>query len=252
MSGKVPLHALFYLAVFGVGTTVDIHDEDFIKNCVDTHNLYRSQVDPPASDMLYMSWDGILAEVALAWSKKCIFDHNSDLKTKGKLHPVFNTLGENIYVTAGSKVNVPAAIQLWYDEVKHYNYDSRRCTKVCGHYTQIVWASSYKVGCAVHYCPNGITSYSSAPSSIFVCDYGPPGNYPRHPYSRGNACTKCPQEWCENKLCRNATRDVTRHSNSPCDNYCITVLVIRPFLIIIIVSGVYLAQQKYTNMFAYV
>lgn len=54
MSGKVPLHALFYLAVFGVGITVDIHDEDFIKNCVDTHNLYRSQVDPPASDMLYM------------------------------------------------------------------------------------------------------------------------------------------------------------------------------------------------------
>lgn len=88
---------------------------------------------------LFQSWDGILAEVALAWSKKCIFDHNSDLKTKGKLHPVFNTLGENIYVTAGSKVNVPAAIQLWYDEVKHYNYDSRRCTKVCGHYTQVIY-----------------------------------------------------------------------------------------------------------------
>ncbi|XP_078273317.1 glioma pathogenesis-related protein 1-like [Rhinoraja longicauda] len=252
MSGKVPLHALFYLAVFGVGTTVDIYNEDFTKNCVDTHNLYRSQVDPPASDMLYMSWDGILAEVALAWSKKCDFEHNSDLKKEGKLHPVFKTLGENIYVTTGSKVNVTAAIKNWYDEVKHYNYDSRRCTNVCGHYTQIVWATSYKVGCAVHHCPSGITSFTSTPSSIFVCDYGPPGNYPWHPYSRGKACTKCPQEWCENKLCRNATRDMTSYSNSPCDNYCITVLVIRPFLLIITVSGVYLAQQKYTNMFAYI
>ncbi|XP_051885748.1 glioma pathogenesis-related protein 1-like [Pristis pectinata] len=249
---KVSLYSLFYFAVFEVGATIDIDNEDFIRECVNTHNLYRSQVDPPASDMLYMSWDRILAEAALAWSKKCWFEHNSDLKKPWKLHPVFRTIGENIYVQTGSTLNVPAAIKSWYDEVQHYNYDSRRCTRVCGHYTQLVWASSYKVGCAVHTCPGGITDFHPQLSTIFVCDYGPPGNYQRHPYLKGKACTQCPDSWCENKLCRNATREMTSDSNSSCDNYCIAVLVIRPLTLIIIVSGVYLVQQKYTNMFAYI
>ncbi|XP_059833664.1 glioma pathogenesis-related protein 1-like isoform X1 [Hypanus sabinus] len=248
---KISLNALFYFAAFRVAAAVDIRNKDFIKECISTHNLYRSQVNPPASDMLYMSWDRTLAEAALAWSKKCIFAHNKDLKTHWKLHPVFKTIGENIYVQTGSSLDVPAAIESWHNEIHYYDYNSNRCGKVCGHYTQLVWASSYKVGCAVHTCPGGIAQFSREPSTIFVCDYGPPGNYPRHPYLEGKACTQCPDSWCENRLCRNATREMTNNSDSACDNYCIAVVAMRPLTLIITVVGVYLIQQKYTNMFAY-
>ncbi|XP_067906365.1 glioma pathogenesis-related protein 1-like [Heterodontus francisci] len=248
---RVSLEMLFYFAVFGVESSIDIDNEDFIKECIRGHNLYRSKVEPPASNMLYMSWDRILAQAALEWSRNCMFKHNSDLKVPGKLHPVFTTIGENIFVTGGSNLNVTRAITAWYNEVQFYDYFSQTCTGVCGHYTQVVWASSYKVGCAVHTCPSGIADFSSATSTIFVCDYGPPGNYPTLPYLKGEACSECFNDRCENKLCRNRTLEMSSDSNSVCDHFCIAVLAIRPLSLIVIIAGVYVVQKKYPNMFAY-
>ncbi|XP_067856129.1 glioma pathogenesis-related protein 1-like [Heptranchias perlo] len=248
---RVLLNMFFYSAVFGVEASIDIDNEDFIKECVSAHNFYRSRVNPPASNMLYMSWDRILAKAALEWSKNCKFEHNSALKVPGKLHPVFTPVGENIYVTTGSTLKVNSAITSWYNEVNAYAYDSRRCTGVCGHYTQLVWASSYKVGCAAHTCPSGIAGFSAAGSTIFVCDYGPAGNYPTRPYLKGKECSKCFKDRCENKLCRNTTLEMSSDSDSLCDQYCIAVLAIRPLSLIALVIGVYVLQQKYPDMFAY-
>ncbi|XP_078423864.1 glioma pathogenesis-related protein 1-like [Cetorhinus maximus] len=245
------LHSFFYFAVLGVAISTSIDGEDFIGECLRAHNLYRSKVHPAASNMLYMSWDPILAKVALRWSKNCKFEHNSDLKVPGKLHPVFPTIGENIYVTGGQLINITKAITSWYNEVKFYDYSLQRCTHVCGHYTQLVWASSYKVGCASHICRSGIDGFTSAISVNFVCDYGPPGNYPRHPYLTGEACTECFKDRCENNLCRNGTLEMSSDSDSSCDNKCIAVLAIRPISLIVIGAGVYIVQTKYPNMFAY-
>jgi hypothetical protein len=53
---------------------------------------------------------------------------------------------------------------------------------VCGHYTQLVWANTRRIGCARHNC-SGLTF----PSSI-VCDYGPGGNFGgQSPYAAGAA-----------------------------------------------------------------
>ncbi|KAK3505953.1 hypothetical protein QTP70_018859, partial [Hemibagrus guttatus] len=37
----------------------------------------------------------------------------------------------------------------------------------------VVWATTYKVGCAVTFCPDGVrdTSFSHRPGAIFVCNY---------------------------------------------------------------------------------
>ncbi|XP_072341023.1 glioma pathogenesis-related protein 1-like isoform X2 [Scyliorhinus torazame] len=247
----VSLYLIFDFAVLGVVFSNDINNEDFIRETIRVHNFYRSKVNPPASNMLYMSWDRILANVALGWSKNCRFEHNKDLKVRGKLHPVFPVVGENIYVTEGSSLNVTMAIENWHNEVKYYDYVSRRCTNVCGHYTQLVWASSYKVGCAFHICPSGIAGFSGHTSVNFVCDYGPGGNFPTHPYLTGKACSKCFKDRCENNLCRNGTLEMSRDSDSLCDNYCIAVLSIRQLSLIVIAVGVYCVQSKYPNMFAY-
>ncbi|TGZ36199.1 hypothetical protein CRM22_011400 [Opisthorchis felineus] len=62
-----------------------------------------------------------------------------------------------------------------------YNLEANTCTpgKTCLHYTQMVWAHSTLLGCGVTECPeNGTT--------LFVCDYKPPGNYMgAKPYEAG-------------------------------------------------------------------
>jgi len=42
-------------------------------------------------------------------------------------------------------------------QISYFNYDDRTCAtgEVCGHYTQVVWAKSYKVGCGAAFCEDG-------------------------------------------------------------------------------------------------
>uniref|UniRef100_A0A8B9QUI6 SCP domain-containing protein n=1 Tax=Anas platyrhynchos TaxID=8839 RepID=A0A8B9QUI6_ANAPL len=68
-------------------TLPDIGDAEFIEQCVTEHNKFRSAVSPPASDMLYMTWDPDLAKTAKAWAKRCQFKHNTYLKEPGQTHP---------------------------------------------------------------------------------------------------------------------------------------------------------------------
>jgi uncharacterized protein YkwD len=140
---------------------------------VSAHNQKRAGVNPSAQNMKTMVWDAALASSAQAYANKCIstagtlMDHNAD-RSKGFSYYV----GENIYATQASVANGVDAVNLWYNEVTDYNYDTNTCAqgKICGHYTQLVWATSNKVGCGRASCPN-----IKYPNTI-VCDYGPGGN----------------------------------------------------------------------------
>ncbi|XP_033987452.1 glioma pathogenesis-related protein 1-like isoform X1 [Trematomus bernacchii] len=124
--------------------------------------------------MLFMTWDEGLAITAAAWARNCLFVHNVHLEDVRRVHPTFSSVGENLWAgSPASHFNVTTAIKSWVDEVHKYDFDQNRCSGVCGHYTQVVWASSYKVGCAVQLCPNGVerTSFASREGAIFVCNY---------------------------------------------------------------------------------
>jgi pathogenesis-related protein 1 len=60
----------------------------------------------------------------------------------------------------------------WTAEQVHYHYATNTCDggATCGHYTQVVWRATQKLGCAIGSCPG-----LAYPSTI-VCDYGPGGN----------------------------------------------------------------------------
>uniref|UniRef100_A0A8D2C2L6 SCP domain-containing protein n=1 Tax=Sus scrofa TaxID=9823 RepID=A0A8D2C2L6_PIG len=191
----------------------DIKNEDFIKDCVRIHNKLRSEVNPTASDMLYMTWDPELAKIARSWASSCQFAHNKQLKSPYRLHPNFTSLGENLWTGSLSIFSVTSAITDWYNEVKYYDFKTQRCARVCGHYTQVVWAESYKVGCAVQFCPRVAGFDTLRNGAHFICNYGPAGNFPTWPYKKGSTCSACPSDdTCLDNLCTNPKRDkVTRY-----------------------------------------
>jgi hypothetical protein len=72
-----------------------------------------------------------------------------------------------------------------------------RFTSGTGHYTQVVWADTYKVGC-------GFTAFRGSNgwySKLYVCNYGPGGNIIGGTmYKKGTACSQC-SSTCDNGLC---------------------------------------------------
>ncbi|KAI3435045.1 SCP domain-containing protein [Psidium guajava] len=62
------------------------------------------------------------------------------------------------------------AVNMWVGEKPYYSYNSNSCApgKVCGHYTQVVWRNSVRLGCAKARCATGGT--------LITCNYDPPGN----------------------------------------------------------------------------
>ena len=158
-------------AATGVNTPLTTEEKNLIVNY---HNIVRSKVKPAAADMKTMQWDNALEVIARDWSVQCqgttLLNHNDDRSSTYS-----ESVGENIYGTSGQIVNtnLTSAIDLWFDEYKDYDYSSNKCKsgKVCGHYTQVVWAKSYKVGCAKTQCSN--LTYGG----VFICNYGPSGNF---------------------------------------------------------------------------
>ncbi|XP_012666526.1 GLIPR1-like protein 1 [Otolemur garnettii] len=203
MAGKRKLCCLWTLGLCLVASKSSkipsIHDPWFIDQCVRAHNEWRSEVNPPAADMKYMSWDAGLAELARSWANKCTFKHNTCLDKAYECYAAFEYVGENIWSGGLNSFSPKYAVTAWYDEYKFYDYDNLSCSEVCGHYTQVVWAKSDKVGCAAASCPN----LGHPTSTMFVCNYGPAGNYANtHPYQKGRSCSLCsPEDKCIMNLC---------------------------------------------------
>ncbi|KAM8820091.1 glioma pathogenesis-related protein 1-like [Eudromia elegans] len=269
----------------------DITDAKFIRDCVTTHNDFRSKVNPPASNMLRMSWDPALAKTAKAWAKKCQFKHNIYLKKPGKVHPTFTPVGENIWTGTATFFSVDGALSDWFNEIQSYDFNTNSCSDQCGHYTQVVWATSYKVGCAVHFCDTVEYFPGLLKAAHFVCNYGPAGNYPTKPYKVGRSCSGCSNDKCANNLCENierekllsyanwypdwdtepqpprprpprppAPRPPVRPPTGPptgqpptsCDSYFLRVSILRPLFLVLSAGGVLLVQQWYPHAFMYV
>ncbi|GAA4936241.1 uncharacterized protein YkwD [Nonomuraea thailandensis] len=57
--------------------------------------------------------------------------------------------GENIFWGGGSAA-LPGsdAVNKWYDEISSYDFDAAKFSSDAGHFTQLVWKSSTKVGIA--------------------------------------------------------------------------------------------------------
>uniref|UniRef100_A0A3B3V8K6 SCP domain-containing protein n=1 Tax=Poecilia latipinna TaxID=48699 RepID=A0A3B3V8K6_9TELE len=139
-------------------------------------------------------WDPNLKLVAESYAAKCIWNHN----------PALDDTGENLFVSSGP-LDLRDALEKWFLEHLDFDYQNNSCDedKMCGHYTQMVWADTHRVGCAFHLC-NTMEGLDLERASFLVCNYFPAGNYEdQRPYVEGDWCSSCPEnlQECENNLC---------------------------------------------------
>ena len=128
----------------------------------EAHNVVRRGVKVPD-----LAWSSAAADTAQKHANKCVFQHSGN-----------RAYGENLFASFGSNDTPAAVVQDWASEAADYNYTTNTCAsgKVCGHYTQVVWAKTTHVGCAMTTCTSNSPFSQSGPWSLWVCDYEPPGN----------------------------------------------------------------------------
>ncbi|XP_054623852.1 cysteine-rich secretory protein LCCL domain-containing 1-like isoform X1 [Dunckerocampus dactyliophorus] len=175
---------------------------------LDLHNKLRGQVHPPASNMEYMVWDYELERSAEHWAHTCRWEHGPSY--------MLTQIGQNLGAHWGRDRPPTYHVQAWYDEVRYYSYPySQECNPhcpfrcsgpVCTHYTQLVWATSNRIGCAINVCYNmNVWGMIWAKAVYLVCNYSPPGNWWGHaPYKYGAPCSACPASYaggCRDNLC---------------------------------------------------
>jgi len=128
-----------------------------VAGITEAHNRARAELGVPA-----LTWSSELASVAEDWARRlaadgCGLQHRSDAR-----------YGENLYAIYGTSASPQEVVDSWVSEVADYNYKKNRCKGVCGHYTQVVWRGSRRLGCAAARCSQG---------EVWVCNYDPPGNF---------------------------------------------------------------------------
>ncbi|XP_008286291.1 peptidase inhibitor 16 [Stegastes partitus] len=189
-----PLWAWLLLGALVVPGAWSYLSEEQEELLVELHNHYRGQVSPSASAMLPLKWDSSLKLLAEGYAAKCIWNHNPELEDTG----------ENLFAGTGP-LDLREALEKWFLEHLDYDFQNNSCDedKMCGHYTQMVWADTHRVGCAFHIC-NSMEGLDWERVSFLVCNYYPPGNYEdERPYVEGDWCSRCPEnlQKCENNLC---------------------------------------------------
>ncbi|GFS64553.1 peptidase inhibitor 16 [Trichonephila inaurata madagascariensis] len=122
--------------------------EEYKKQMLDVHNLYRGNVTPPAANMAFVEWDDYLAYLAQLWADRCVMAHGTPPGTE---YPG-GYYGQNLYL--GAEPTGFEAAYMWYEEFQHYNMKTFYCKpfEKCGHYVQLAWFSSNKLGCGIRKC----------------------------------------------------------------------------------------------------
>lgn len=137
-----------------------------VQEIVASHNTARSVVGGTP-----ITYSTSLAQGAQEWAdilanNGCDIRHAPTSIRKGA--------GENIWYGSGYDVwDVRSMVEDWLSEKSDYDYTQNICAagKMCGHYTQVVWAKTTEVGCGIAMCDQG-----SDKERIFVCRYSPAGN----------------------------------------------------------------------------
>lgn len=140
----------------------DIDDAAFRNAIIAMHDAERAQVGAPP-----LAWSPALARAADQWASHLA--QIDDLVHWGESGEADNGQGENLWMGTRGAYRLPQMVGGWSEEKKplarmaSWEDDYEKV----GHYTQMVWRDTRKVGCAVR---------SNRSNDILVCRYWPAGN----------------------------------------------------------------------------
>ncbi|CAF3440960.1 unnamed protein product [Rotaria sp. Silwood1] len=145
--------------------TQGLTSSNFHAEMLKLHNYYRAR--HCASSLVI---DHRLNEIAQSYAEylaaTSTFEHSGN-----KLGN--EALGENLYMQwishGEAQASARDAIQSWYGEIAMHNFDKPKYSSETGHFTQMVWRSSRKMGVGIAHSPDGREVY-------IVANYYPGGN----------------------------------------------------------------------------
>jgi uncharacterized protein YkwD len=152
--------ALF--AALSVGAVQADPGLTFEQRVLNMHNKERAKAGAEP-----LVWDERLARSAIGWAHHLVrtdtFDHAPQKRE-----------GENLWMGSAGAYSTDEMVGDWIEEVRHFKPgrfpDVSKTSKWSdvGHYTQLIWKATRKVGCAKAN-GNGM--------DYLVCRYDPPGNW---------------------------------------------------------------------------
>lgn len=150
-----------------IGATLPFKDQ-----CLKWHNEYRS-----AHQVGNVTWNDKLAEGAEEWAN--YLADNNKFEHKKNIQP-----GENLYLSGSPLPTEPCteATQLFYGEIKDYDFNKPGFALNTGHFTQVVWKNTKEIGAAVKTRKDG--------RLIVVIRYSPAGNFVGEENFRKNVLPK--------------------------------------------------------------
>ncbi|NKY35063.1 secretion protein [Nocardia speluncae] len=152
--------AAVMLAALVTGGGPAAGQSDFTQTGLTAHNKHRAQHGSPAMTPA-QDLNDLAQKCAEYYADKGTIDHTCPHK---------NGAGENLTMGTGAPsavTHVETAVQMWYDEVADYNYDNPGFSLTTGHFTQVVWKASTRLG---------IGYVAKDNRFVVVALYDPPGN----------------------------------------------------------------------------
>ncbi|KAF5968375.1 hypothetical protein FCOIX_11448 [Fusarium coicis] len=141
------------------------------------HNIHRLNHSASA-----LEWDDELAGYAENTANGCVFEHDMNQGNGGYGQNLASWGATSDIDGLKNKAAAGGITNQWYNnEMANWafygqeNPPADMNIDLYGHFTQVVWKDSTKVGCATVKCPAG--TVLSFPSWYTVCNYNPQGNF---------------------------------------------------------------------------
>lgn len=134
--------------------------DNFSQDLIREHNSLRRKHQAST-----LSWSGDAARIAQRWA-----DH---LASTGRLEHGPNDelkqrdLGQNLAFISGGTLTAKKVADMWYDEIKSYDFNNPGFATNTGHFTQLVWRGTKQIG---------VGRASKGQAVFVVANYYPAGN----------------------------------------------------------------------------
>ncbi|MFD8595042.1 CAP family protein [Kitasatospora sp. NPDC059646] len=167
------------------GPVGDRADGDFQSECLGAINAYRvrHQVPPLSVDAAVVEYAESRAQQV---SRPDGFHHDGPARGYGETSSWSSTTGEGAYRPGSCR----DAVEAWYEGSVRYDFTAPGFSRETGNFTQLVWKSTTKVGCArvggARDAAPGGEGFSWFDTWI-VCDFTPRGNVSSDPQDPAKA-----------------------------------------------------------------